>query len=213
MCKEQYFHPLPSPAQPSPAMIVRQATVDDLFSIQNCNLHNLPENYQMKYYLYHALSWPQLSFVAEDDKGRVVGYVLAKMEEEGAEGNGSSASTNNNNASTNNNNNNNNEEGNEEGNATSTGENDAATVPDQPPSTAPTASSNGDPIHGHITSLAVMRSYRRLGLAEKLMKLSQKAMANTFQADYVSLHVRKSNIAALSLYKETLGFRQVLCCG
>ena len=48
-------------------------------AIQNCNLHNLPENYQMKYYFYHALSWPQLSYVAVDPKGRIVGYVLAKM--------------------------------------------------------------------------------------------------------------------------------------
>src|SRR6202042_1217968 len=28
---------------------------------------------------YHALTWPQISFVAEDPKGRIVGYVLAKM--------------------------------------------------------------------------------------------------------------------------------------
>ena len=55
----------------------------------------LPENYQMKYslrtlslkctefyvryYMYHGLSWPQLSYVAEDDKGKIVGYVLAKV--------------------------------------------------------------------------------------------------------------------------------------
>jgi hypothetical protein len=31
-------------------------------------------------------------------------------------------------------------------------------------------------------------------------------MAETFNAQYVSLHVRMSNIAALNLYKETLGF-------
>lgn len=31
-------------------------------------------------------------------------------------------------------------------------------------------------------------------------------MAETFDAKYVSLHVRMSNIAALNLYKETLGF-------
>lgn len=48
-------------------------------AIQNCNLHNLPENYQFKYYLYHILSWPQCSWVAEDDAGTIVGYVLAKM--------------------------------------------------------------------------------------------------------------------------------------
>ena len=47
--------------------------------MQHCNLLCLPENYQMKYYFYHALSWPQLSYVAEDERGRVVGYVLAKM--------------------------------------------------------------------------------------------------------------------------------------
>jgi hypothetical protein len=29
--------------------------------------------------LYHIISWPQLSYVAEDHKGRVVGYILAKM--------------------------------------------------------------------------------------------------------------------------------------
>lgn len=58
---------------------IRCATTDDLLNIQHCNLQCLPENYQMKYYLYHALSWPQLSYVAEDEKGRIVGYVLAKM--------------------------------------------------------------------------------------------------------------------------------------
>lgn len=30
-------------------MNVRNATVADLMEMQNCNLHNLPENYQMKY--------------------------------------------------------------------------------------------------------------------------------------------------------------------
>jgi len=128
-------------------MNIRQATVDDLLSMQNCNLLNLPENYQMKYYFYHALSWPQLSYVAEDHKGRIVGYVLAKMEEDPA---------------------------------------------DNP--------------HGHITSLSVMRTYRRLGIAEKLMTQSQRSMVEVFGAHYVSLHVRKSNRAALSLYKDTLKF-------
>ena len=54
----------------------------DLMNMQHCNLLCLPENYQMKYYMYHGLSWPQLSFVAEDNRGQIVGYVLAKMEEE-----------------------------------------------------------------------------------------------------------------------------------
>ncbi|KAM4057750.1 acetyltransferase (GNAT) family protein [Hirsutella rhossiliensis] len=148
-------------------MDVRLLTCADLPLIQHANLENLPENYFLKYYLYHALSWPQLSFVAVDasrprrspyDYPKIVGYVLAKMEEEPADG-----------------------------------------VP-----------------HGHITSLSVMRTHRRLGIAEKLMRqspsggggggLAELAMVETFQAKYVSLHVRVSNIAARHLYEDTLGF-------
>ena len=110
---------------------------------------NLPENYQMKYYTYHAMTWPQLSFVAEDLSGRVVGYVLAKMEED---------------------------------------------------------STTGEPLHGHITSLSVMRSWRRLGVAEKLMRRASENMAGVFKAQFVSLHVRKSNRAAFALYRDRLGF-------
>jgi hypothetical protein len=29
--------------------------------------------------MYHLLTWPQLSFVGVDERGRVVGYILAKM--------------------------------------------------------------------------------------------------------------------------------------
>lgn len=35
----------------------------------------------------------------------------------------------------------------------------------------------------------------------------EKAMVEVYEALYVSLHVRKSNRAALTLYKDTLGFR------
>ena len=51
---------------------------EDLMNMQHCNLLCLPENYQMKYYMYHGLSWPQLSFVAEDSRGEIVGYVLVR---------------------------------------------------------------------------------------------------------------------------------------
>ncbi|CAG8937001.1 unnamed protein product [Penicillium salamii] len=147
--------------------------IDLLPSIQTCNITNLPENYFLKYYLYHALTWPQLSFVAVvrprngykqgsgnglsgvgaagDVSGqypKVVGYVLAKMEEEPTDGKQ----------------------------------------------------------HGHITSLSVMRTHRRLGIAERLMRMSQRAMAESHRAHFVSLHVRMSNVAALRLYRDTLGF-------
>ncbi|KAG6034663.1 N-terminal acetyltransferase A complex catalytic subunit ard1 [Claviceps sp. Clav32 group G5] len=138
-------------------MDIRVLTIEDLPLIQHANLENLPENYFLKYYLYHALSWPQLSYVAVDvsrpRKGpyeypKIVGYVLAKMEEDPADG-----------------------------------------IP-----------------HGHVTSLSVMRTHRRLGIAEKLMRQSQLAMVESYNAKYVSLHVRVSNTAARHLYEDTLKF-------
>jgi len=102
----------------------------------------------MKYYFYHYLSWPQLLWVAEDFDGNIVGYVLAKMEED----------------------------------------------------------QDRQPKHGHITSLSVLRTYRKRGIATALMRRSQQEMNDVFQAEYVSLHVRKSNEAAYHLYSVTLAY-------
>lgn len=149
---------------------IRKATVNDMICMQNANLHNLPENYMLKYYMYHILSWPEASFVAtttdvdEDDDDeetkldpyylapgeKLVGYVLAKM-------------------------------------------NDDPEQQDQAP-------------NGHVTSLSVMRTYRRMGIAEKLMRQALFALREVHGAQFVSLHVRQSNRAALHLYAHTLEF-------
>merc|ERR1712232_758409 len=63
-----------------------------------------------------------------------------------------------------------------------------------------------DEVHGHITSLAVARTHRKLGIASKLMRASIAAMEECFKAEFVSLHVRYTNRAAFSLYSQTLGF-------
>lgn len=39
---------------------IRRCTIDDLLNMQHCNLLCLPENYGLKYYLFHLLSWPQV---------------------------------------------------------------------------------------------------------------------------------------------------------
>ena len=49
-----------------------------------------------------------------------------------------------------------------------------------------------------------MRSYRKLGLAAKLMQAAHVEMENILMAKYVSLHVRVSNRAALGLYRDKL---------
>lgn len=134
-------------------MDIRPLRVSDIPNVQLTNLTNLPENYFLKYYLYHALSWPQLSYVAVDTASpfpqypKIVGYVLAKMDEDHEK-------------------------------------------------------------TGHITSLSVMRTHRRLGLAEKLMRQSTRAMSEYYGAKDVSLHVRCSNEAAIGLYTGMLGFEK-----
>ncbi|KAL9049209.1 MAG: hypothetical protein Q9162_007339 [Coniocarpon cinnabarinum] len=137
-------------------MDIRVLHPSDIPNVQTCNLSNLPENYFLKYYLYHALSWPQLSHVAIDTSyslahptapPKIVGYVLAKMDED-------------------------------------------------------------HPTTGHITSLSVMRTHRRLGLAQKLMRQATRAMREYYGARDVSLHVRCSNDAAIGLYTGRLGFNK-----
>lgn len=136
-------------------MDIRVLHPSDIPNVQLANLTNLPENYFLKYYLYHALSWPQLSHVAIDTSSyltpskppKIVGYVLAKMDED-------------------------------------------------------------IPTNGHITSLSVMRTHRRLGLAEKLMRQATRAMKEYYGGKSVSLHVRCSNEAAIGLYTGRLGFER-----
>ena len=128
---------------------VRAATVDDLWAMQRCNLMCLPENYQMKYYLYHALAWPSLLQVADVD-GAIVGYVLAKLDED-----------------------------------------------------------TSDDVRGHITSLSVLRTHRKLGLAATLMRAAHRALRECYDAKDVSLHVRVSNEAAIHLYRDVLKYEEV----
>jgi hypothetical protein len=47
-------------------MDIRLMRPSDIPHVQQANITNLPENYFLKYYLYHTLAWPQLSYVAVD---------------------------------------------------------------------------------------------------------------------------------------------------
>jgi ribosomal protein S18 acetylase RimI-like enzyme len=61
--------------------------------------------------------------------------------------------------------------------------------------------------HGHITSLAVLRTHRKLGAANKVMLAAQRDMKQIYGAHFCSLHVRRTNGAARHLYQESLGYR------
>ena len=112
---------------------IRQATMVDVTEMQRINLVCLPENYQMKYYFYHILSWPTLAHVAEADCGgvmRVVGYVLGKMDSDSYEA--------------------------------------------RPPNAGN---------RGHVTSIAVMRTHRRMKVGQRLMECALRFMVEEYQVE------------------------------
>jgi N-alpha-acetyltransferase 10/11 len=61
-------------------------------------------------------------------------------------------------------------------------------------------------VHGHITSISILREYRRMGIATKLMKQSLNMMNEYYNTKFCSLHVRANNTPALDMYNKVLGF-------
>lgn len=55
-------------------MDIRLLHSSDIPHVQQTNITNLPENYFCKYYMYHALSWPQLSYVAVDVRSESLSF-------------------------------------------------------------------------------------------------------------------------------------------
>lgn len=165
------------------AITIRRATVYDLEAMQDLNLQNLPENYELKYYMYHILTWPQLNLVATtcNNDLRDVDMDLESDKildiEKKKEKSSRSFS--------------------EEkliGYILAKMDDDLRL--------------NQKNQQGHITSISVSRTYRKLGIARKLMEQTLNAFSETFNAKRVTLHVRVSNINALKLYKEILNFKE-----
>ena len=90
--------------------------------------------------------------MAQSEEGKIVGYVMAKMEDD---------------------------------------ENDKKKSKD---------------IEAHITSLSVLRTHRKLGIATKLMRAAHHQMVTVYGCTKCSLRVRVTNRAAISLYKDILGY-------
>ncbi|KAK2947663.1 putative N-terminal acetyltransferase A complex catalytic subunit NAA10 [Blattamonas nauphoetae] len=129
----------------------RPGTFLDLISMQNCNLTNLPENYSMRFYLYHYLVNPEMIQIAElPHSHKVIGYVMSRMQERN-------------------------------------------NIQKEPP-------------YGGITSVSILRTYRKMGIAHRLMRCAHRAMGEIYGAEYVSLHVRETNTAAKHLYLKTMGY-------
>lgn len=61
-------------------------------------------------------------------------------------------------------------------------------------------------MRGHITSLATLRTHRKMGIASKLMEAAHRAMKSVMEGEDVTLHVRITNRAATGLYRDKLNY-------
>ena len=61
-------------------------------------------------------------------------------------------------------------------------------------------------VEAHITSLSVLRTHRKLGIATKLMRAAHHQMTTVYGCTKCSLRVRVTNRAAISLYQDILGY-------
>ncbi|CAG8527626.1 15075_t:CDS:2 [Funneliformis caledonium] len=64
------------------------------------------------------------------------------------------------------------------------------------------AEGRGKDWHGHVTAITVSPEYRRLGLADGMMKLLEEVSEKIYNGYFVDLFVRKSNSVAIGMYKK-----------
>jgi ribosomal protein S18 acetylase RimI-like enzyme len=203
----------------TPALVghitLRVATRTDVPAIQRCNLATLPENYSSNFYVNHLRQWPDLALVAEHvlpgseenernnvrrnpfdsfdanqqaSQNEIVGYVLGKVEETSCSDITTTVTSTSSSLFS-------------QSKVSSDDESDEyyynESVRERERKTE---------MVGHVTSLAVLPTFRRRGLAAKLMDQLHYHMDEGQGADGVGLHVRVSNIAARRLYCEGMGY-------
>ena len=60
---------------------IRRAEIRDIRAISNCNIENLPENYDDEFYVNHLRKYPDLSLVAyNNENDELIGYALGKVD-------------------------------------------------------------------------------------------------------------------------------------
>jgi ribosomal protein S18 acetylase RimI-like enzyme len=157
---------------------LRLATRSDVPSIQRCNLACLPENYNSQFYCSHLRQWPDLALVAE----HVTAHPNDKQQQQ-----------------------------HRHPFPAFTGSQTEpkiiayvlAKIETRPfiDYDNPTSAENQVQTLGHVTSLAVQKDFRRLGLAKAMMSQLQSHLQHQ-GIKSCGLHVRTSNQAACRLYQD-----------
>jgi len=160
------------------SILLRLATRTDVPAIQRCNLACLPENYNTHFYCSHLRQWPDLAVVAEE-----VSHFRSKETPE---------------------------ERQQQSRAFPGGQSEPkivayvlGKVETRPLIDFKDPTSCNDRVErlGHVTSLAVQKDFRRLGLAKAMMTQLHHHLQHHGIAS-CGLHVRTSNLAACRLYQE-----------
>jgi N-alpha-acetyltransferase 10/11 len=163
---------------------LRLARRTDVPALQRCNLASLPENYNAEFYAHHLRTWPGLALVAE--------YILPGQQSISRSFPGSQA------------------ESNIVGYVLGKIEDryvsyDPRADPSPAYGTKTYRDLEGNTLKlestGHVTSLAVLRDFRRRGLATALIDQLHVNLESVHGVSQVGLHVRQSNEAATNLYK------------
>ena len=63
----------------------------------------------------------------------------------------------------------------------------------------------GQEWHGHVTAITVAPEYRRLGLANGMMKFLERVSDEVYHGFFVDLYVRCTNTVAIGMY-ENMGY-------
>mmetsp|Transcript_48110 Transcript_48110/g.79730 ORF Transcript_48110/g.79730 Transcript_48110/m.79730 type:complete len:417 (-) Transcript_48110:79-1329(-) len=154
--------------------------------MKELNEKALPENYPIQVWVWHMLSFPDISHVATYG-GKVIGYVLGCIRPV-ASPQPAPASTSTSSASS------------------------SSSNPERVSRNA-TSCASAEPKavnwewEGHVTSLAVDPSFQKLGIATSLMKLAMFEMRRAHNCSVCKLHVREhTNPAAVKLYQHHLAF-------
>ncbi|MFN4046093.1 MAG: GNAT family N-acetyltransferase, partial [Acidilobaceae archaeon] len=156
---------------------VRRAREEDIPEVMKINMESLPENYWYGFYKHILDNWGEAFLVAEAG-GKLVGYAMSRVEDQGDPvllGQASEI-----------------EEGREKSIIRRLVESLKAVE------TKPV---------GHLVSIAVRAPYRGIGIGSKLLEETIKVMRDFYKAESIYLEVRVSNAQAIRLY-EKFGFKK-----
>ncbi|EZG51578.1 N-acetyltransferase [Gregarina niphandrodes] len=168
-------------------VVIRRFVAEDIYRLNETNLDSYTENFMSSFYWEFLARWPDLCRVAQALDGRIVGYILGRLDADPLEGNEPSVQRSN--AQRSNAQRSNVQGSNAQG---SNGEHSGADAGQQS-------------WRGHVSALSVAPAFRNRRVAQQLMRHFEEACF-AVGVHFIDLFVRASNQPAINLYSSR-GYR------